>query len=168
MEKLITFRHRRGWNRSSRNVQLGISKQRGKLGLVWRNRKKISQIINDYLHLPFFLLIILCFEGNDRGTEPSKRFWDATISHMREWEEKRKRHDIITTCKPKYRESTSVADPGCFFPDSGSDFFSIPDPKSEFFTTWNLRILTQKNGFWVLGNMIRVVRSGSRIRILTF
>jgi hypothetical protein len=30
-----------------------------KLGLVWRNRKKISQIINDYLHLPFFLLIIL-------------------------------------------------------------------------------------------------------------
>ncbi len=30
-----------------------------KLGLVWRNRKKISQIINDYLYLPFFLLIIL-------------------------------------------------------------------------------------------------------------
>jgi hypothetical protein len=27
--------------------------------LVWRNRKKISQIINDYLYLPFFLLIIL-------------------------------------------------------------------------------------------------------------
>ncbi len=31
-----------------------------KIGLVWRNRKKISQIINDYLYLPFFLLIILC------------------------------------------------------------------------------------------------------------
>jgi hypothetical protein len=31
-----------------------------KLGLIWRNRKKISQIINDYLYLPFFLLIILC------------------------------------------------------------------------------------------------------------
>jgi hypothetical protein len=31
-----------------------------KLGLVWRNRKKISQIINDFLCLPFFLLIILC------------------------------------------------------------------------------------------------------------
>ncbi len=30
------------------------------LGLVWRNRKKISQIIKDYFHLPFFLLIILC------------------------------------------------------------------------------------------------------------
>ncbi len=29
-----------------------------KLGLVWRNRKKISQIINDYLYLPFFLLFI--------------------------------------------------------------------------------------------------------------
>ncbi len=30
-------------------------------GLVWRNRKKISQIIKDYFHLPFFLLIILWF-----------------------------------------------------------------------------------------------------------
>ena len=30
-----------------------------KLDLVWRNRKKISQIIKDYLHLPFLLLIIL-------------------------------------------------------------------------------------------------------------
>jgi hypothetical protein len=30
-----------------------------KLGLVWRNRKKISQIIKDYFYLPFFLLIIL-------------------------------------------------------------------------------------------------------------
>jgi hypothetical protein len=30
-------------------------------GLVWRNRKKISQIIKDYFHLPFFLLIILCY-----------------------------------------------------------------------------------------------------------
>jgi hypothetical protein len=29
------------------------------LGLVSRNRNKISQIINDYLYLPFFLLIIL-------------------------------------------------------------------------------------------------------------
>ncbi len=28
-------------------------------GLAWRNRKKISQIISDYLYLPFFLLIIL-------------------------------------------------------------------------------------------------------------
>jgi hypothetical protein len=27
--------------------------------LVWRNREKINQIINDYLYLPFFLLIIL-------------------------------------------------------------------------------------------------------------
>jgi hypothetical protein len=30
-----------------------------KLGLVWRIRKKISQIIKDYFYLPFFLLIIL-------------------------------------------------------------------------------------------------------------
>ena len=31
-----------------------------KLGLAWRNRKKISQIINAYIYIPFFLLIILC------------------------------------------------------------------------------------------------------------
>jgi hypothetical protein len=31
-----------------------------KHGLVWRNRKNISQIIKDYFCLPFFLLIILC------------------------------------------------------------------------------------------------------------
>ncbi len=30
-----------------------------KLGLVWINRKKTSQIINAYFYLPFFLLIIL-------------------------------------------------------------------------------------------------------------
>ncbi len=28
-------------------------------GLVWKNRKKISKIFNDYLCLPFFLLFIL-------------------------------------------------------------------------------------------------------------
>jgi hypothetical protein len=32
---------------------------RQKLGLVWINRKKTSQIIKDYFYLPFFLLIIL-------------------------------------------------------------------------------------------------------------
>jgi hypothetical protein len=32
---------------------------RQKLGLVWRNRKNISQIIKDYFYLLFFLLIIL-------------------------------------------------------------------------------------------------------------
>jgi hypothetical protein len=36
------------------------AKRRQKLGLVWRNRKKISQIIKDYFYLSFFLLIILC------------------------------------------------------------------------------------------------------------
>jgi hypothetical protein len=35
------------------------AKRGEKLGLVWRNRKKISQIINDYLYLPFYLFIIL-------------------------------------------------------------------------------------------------------------
>ncbi len=42
-----------------RKVQLGPAYRRQKLGLVWRNRKKNSQIINDYLCLPFFLFIIL-------------------------------------------------------------------------------------------------------------
>jgi hypothetical protein len=37
----------------------GTKQTEGNLGLVWRNRKKISQIINDYLYLPFFILIIL-------------------------------------------------------------------------------------------------------------
>ncbi len=32
---------------------------RQKLGLVWRNRKKITQIIKDYFYLPFILLIIV-------------------------------------------------------------------------------------------------------------
>jgi hypothetical protein len=39
---------------------------RQKLGLVWRNRKKISQIIKDYCYLPFFLLIILWVEGTEK------------------------------------------------------------------------------------------------------
>jgi hypothetical protein len=40
---------------------------RQKLGLVWRNRKKISQIIKDYFSLQFFLLIILWRTGAHRG-----------------------------------------------------------------------------------------------------
>jgi hypothetical protein len=32
---------------------------RQKLGVVWRKRKKISQIIKDYFYLPFFHLFIL-------------------------------------------------------------------------------------------------------------
>jgi hypothetical protein len=40
---------------------------RQKLGLVWRNRMKISQIFKDYFYLPFFLLIILCFRQSGRG-----------------------------------------------------------------------------------------------------
>jgi len=50
--------HRRDWIRNSIKIQLGPDKQREKLGLVWRNIKKISQIINDYLYLPFFFLIV--------------------------------------------------------------------------------------------------------------
>jgi hypothetical protein len=35
------------------------AKREEKLGFVWGNRKKISQIINNYLYLLFFLLLIL-------------------------------------------------------------------------------------------------------------
>jgi hypothetical protein len=92
-------------------------------------------------------------------------------------------------------EISSFADQGClsqipdprseFFPsqilDPGSKFFPswIPDPRSEFFPSGildprsaskNLSILTKKNGFSALRNMIRIFHpgSGSRIRILTF
>jgi hypothetical protein len=40
-----------------------------KLGLAWRNRKKISQIINDYLYLPFFLLFILWLTTMKLGSQ---------------------------------------------------------------------------------------------------
>ncbi len=45
--------------------------RRQKLDLVWRIRKKISQIIKDYFYLPFFLFIILC-------SGPSLRQWTIT------------------------------------------------------------------------------------------
>ncbi len=44
--------------------------RRQNLGLVWRNRKKISQIIKDHFYLPFFLLIILCLKDI---VQPKKR-----------------------------------------------------------------------------------------------
>jgi hypothetical protein len=40
-----------------------------KHGLVWRNRKKISQIIKDYFYLPFFLQIILWVGGGGVGRQ---------------------------------------------------------------------------------------------------
>ena len=81
---------------------------------------------------------------------------------------------------------SGISDPGSEFfpsriPDTGSKFFPswIPDPGSEFFpsrmldpgsASKNLSILTKKNGFSALRNMIRVFHpgSGSRIWILTF
>jgi hypothetical protein len=37
--------------------------RRQKPGLVWRNRKKISQIIKDYFYLQFLLLFIFMIGG---------------------------------------------------------------------------------------------------------
>ncbi len=42
------------------NSRMDQANRQQKPGLVWRNRKKISQIIKDYFCLPSFLLIILC------------------------------------------------------------------------------------------------------------
>jgi hypothetical protein len=47
-----------------------------KLGLVWRNRKKISQIIKDYFCLLFCLLIILWFKEMKRKVENKYPFRD--------------------------------------------------------------------------------------------
>jgi hypothetical protein len=38
-----------------------------KLGLVWRNRKEISQTIKVYLYLPFFLLTLSPAAGGPIG-----------------------------------------------------------------------------------------------------
>jgi len=81
---------------------------------------------------------------------------------------------------------SQILDPGSKFfpsqiPDPGSQFFPswIPDPGSEFFpslildpgsASQNLGILTKKNSFSALRNMIQVFHpvSGSPIRILNF
>jgi hypothetical protein len=48
--------------------------KRQKRGLVWRIRKKISQIIKDYFCLPFFLLIILWYESTENTSRKKKKF----------------------------------------------------------------------------------------------
>ncbi len=54
---------------------------RQKLGLVWRNRQKIRQIIKDYFYLPFFLLIILwCWTINpSRPYVHQSLLWDTAF-----------------------------------------------------------------------------------------
>jgi hypothetical protein len=54
-----------------------------KLGLVWRNGKKISQIIKDDFYLPFFLLITLCTPGINQSWRENKkkRFCGCWNSH---------------------------------------------------------------------------------------
>jgi hypothetical protein len=68
--------------------------RREKLGLLWRNKKKISQIINDYPDLPFFFLIILFFLlhfldlglGEDVEEEPHVQALEVDgVDDGREW-----------------------------------------------------------------------------------
>ena len=54
--------------------------RRQKLGLVWRIRKKISQIIKDYFHLPFFLLIILWPVHGRMNYKDTKPYMSAFLS----------------------------------------------------------------------------------------
>jgi hypothetical protein len=56
------------WQKSRARDQ---ANRQQKLGLVWRNRKKISQIIEDYFYLPFFLLIILWGQVTSRPVSES-------------------------------------------------------------------------------------------------
>ncbi len=51
------------------NSSLDQANRQQKLGLVWKIRKKISQIIKDFFHLPFFLLIILWVWGSGLQTD---------------------------------------------------------------------------------------------------
>jgi hypothetical protein len=70
--KLIHEKTRSRKSRVTAEIETGMAEKavwdqanrRQKLGLVWKNRKKISQIIKVYFYLPFFLLIILCHDPN--------------------------------------------------------------------------------------------------------
>jgi hypothetical protein len=58
---------------------LGPGRQTDGKNLVWRNRKKISQIINVYLYLPFFILIMgngFAFLDKIEPPRPEMGFYD--------------------------------------------------------------------------------------------
>jgi hypothetical protein len=53
---------------------------RQKLGLVWRNRKKISQIIKDNFYLPFFLnYFMIGGRGLPSGYTFVTHLWSTTV-----------------------------------------------------------------------------------------
>jgi hypothetical protein len=70
------------------------------MGLVWRSRKKISQIINAYLYLLFFLLIILWLMT--AGDDP------CLLSYMSEGKERRevgqKSSRLLQLTVPKHKK----------------------------------------------------------------
>jgi hypothetical protein len=93
---------------------------RQKLGLVWRNRKKISKIIKDYFYFPFFLLIILCPLATDQGeTVP------GTIPYLRQCEMYPSgRHATMPGGgKSQKRTSASIATLPPFGPLEGQKWF---------------------------------------------
>ena len=56
------------------------AKRRQKLGLVWRNRKKINQIINDYIYLSFFFLIFFMMRTKGKEAKRVRFFcWSTRI-----------------------------------------------------------------------------------------
>jgi hypothetical protein len=89
--KLIAFlktlqRLKQDWQKSGTRQTDGK-----KLGLIWRNRKKICKIINAYLYLPFFLLIILCQQltlsqsENLKDNSDMKRISSEFYRWVRSW-----------------------------------------------------------------------------------
>jgi hypothetical protein len=59
--------------------------RRQKLGLVWRIRKKISQIIKDYFCLLFFLLIILWLHSYIHRMDTVPAYVDWRACTVTEW-----------------------------------------------------------------------------------
>ncbi len=58
---------------------------RGTLGLVWRNRKKISQMINAYLYIPFLIILWIWTTDSDLEayTKTRKNFQELDAQFWR-------------------------------------------------------------------------------------
>jgi hypothetical protein len=71
------LRLKQEWQKSP---ALGLGKQTAKT-FVWFGeiKKKISEIINDYLYLPFFLLIILCFSARAAAWSSLLQHWTSFL-----------------------------------------------------------------------------------------
>ncbi len=137
-----------------RKVQLGPANRRQNLGLVWRNRKKISQIINNYLCLTFFLLIILCSRVTTQGVTKRCRLSWMTNSAL-VWVQMRGELrglsqwvQLYTGAQINFRDLTPYLKvPKCEIFDRSDfpDFYTI---KSSWVCDLLVKILTYYLNFW--------------------